>query len=288
MSFIDFEKFNFQSTIYKEILEDVKKTSLMPVPLHISGPSGSGKSSWASWISKNYRNPQIFDLQSGSLNSKSFEEVIQNYKNDFVLLDHVDTLNLADQKILLDWLEKEAYRKKIVSTAKQNLFNLVQKGQFRSDLYYKLTVLQIQLPSLNQAKEEIAGLAEFYIRVYEILYSKNQISLSSEAVEKLKAHTWIDHIRELDQIIERAIVLSTGDQISDLHIQFTRPVNSVAHLKKGVTLSEMERQLILQTLQMTDQNRTQAAQILGISIRTLRNKLNEYKKMDVFEEEGHR
>lgn len=281
MSFIDFEKFNFQSAIYKEILEDVKKTSLMPVPLHISGPSGSGKSSWASWISKSYRNPQIFDLQSGSLNSKSFEEVIQNYKNDFVLLDHVDTLSLTDQKILLDWLEKEAYRKKIVSTAKQNLFNLVQKGQFRSDLYYKLTVLQIQLPSLNQAKEEIAGLAEFYIRVYEILYSKSQIFLSAEALEKLKSHTWVDHVRELDQIIERAIVLSTGDQISDLHIQFTRPVNSVTHLKKGVTLSEMERQLILQTLQMTDQNRTQAAQILGISIRTLRNKLNEYK------EEGH-
>ncbi len=278
MSLIDLEKFNFSSPIYREILDDLKKTSQLPVPLHIMGLSGTGKSTWAHWISKNYRNPKVIDLQNQNIDQKIFEEITQNFQCDFILLEHVDCLTLQNQKILLDWIDKEAYRKKIVSTARGNLFAMVQKNLFRSDLYYKLTVLQVHLPGLDVAREEVSAIAQFYLRVYEILYNKSHLRISDQAVRKLMNHDWTDHIRELDQIIERAVVISASPEISENEIQFIRPISATNTLKQGVTLSEMERQLILQTLQMTEQNRTQAAQILGISIRTLRNKLNEYKE----------
>lgn len=278
MSLIDLEKFNFYSPLYKEILDDLNKTSQLPVPLHIMGHSGTGKSTWAQYISKNYRSPKVIDLQSALIDARFFEEETLKNQCDFIALENVDCLNLQDQKFLLDWIEKDAYRKKIVSTARGNLFSMVQKNLFRSDLYYKLTVLQVHLPGLDLVREEVASMSQFYLRVYEILYNKLHLRLSDQALRKLASHSWTDHIRELDQIIERAVVIAAESEISEADIQFVRATSTAGVLKQGVTLSEMERQLILQTLKMTEQNRTQAAQILGISIRTLRNKINEYKE----------
>ena len=110
--------------------------------------------------------------------------------------------------------------------------------------------------------------------------SMKACELSTAAVQKLKAHHWHGNVAELENVIERAVAINHGDVISDNCIQFPQ-IASVAFQAAGTTLSEMEQKLILQTLQMTQQNKTRAAQILGISIRTLRNKLNEYREIGV-------
>jgi len=103
------------------------------------------------------------------------------------------------------------------------------------------------------------------------------MNFADSAAKKLQAHTWPGNVAELENVIERAISLATDDVIDHDLIQFDHP-NERAMAQMGTTLSDMEKKLILQTLQLTRQNKTRAAQILGISIRTLRNKLNIYRE----------
>ncbi|MCX7977405.1 MAG: sigma-54-dependent Fis family transcriptional regulator, partial [Bdellovibrionaceae bacterium] len=117
----------------------------------------------------------------------------------------------------------------------------------------------------------------FNINVQSLLQSKPGLSISKEALSKLKSWHWPGNISELECVIERAAALAEKNQITEEHIIFEDVEICVDQFGAGMTLSEMEKRLILQTLQITSQNKTKAARMLGISIRTLRNKLNEYR-----------
>ncbi len=142
-----------------------------------------------------------------------------------------------------------------------------------------MSVFNINLPDLKQVKPDIGTFSEFYLKVFSINYKRPQLSLSKEALAKLESFFWIGNILELENVIERSVLLCEGDIITDKHIRFDefQKYNSL-DLSLGMSLSEVERRLILQTLEHTQNNRTKAAHILGISIRTLRNKINEYKE----------
>jgi len=133
---------------------------------------------------------------------------------------------------------------------------------------------------LRDRSEDILILADFFSQVFNLMKSRSNQKLSPVAQAKLLAYSWPGNVSELENVIERAVALSEGSMLDESVIEFAQ-MESQLLPAAGTKLSDMERKLILQTLQLTQQNKTRAAQILGISIRTLRNKLNEYREAGV-------
>jgi two-component system response regulator FlrC len=195
---------------------------------------------------------------------------------------------------------------RIIATTNRDLASMVRRGEFREDLYYRLNVVPLRIPSLRERQQDILDLARFFVEVSCHLNGRPLRPLSEAATSKLQSWTWPGNIRELENVIERAVLYASGDKIelTDLAIEENIGLNapnlaqSVSDLQAaalvgvsgsgagfgvspGMTVSEAEKLLIMKTLEHTAQNRTKAAKLLGISIRTLRNKLHEYGVMHV-------
>jgi transcriptional regulator with PAS, ATPase and Fis domain len=167
---------------------------------------------------------------------------------------------------------------RLIATTNRDLQAMVAEGKFREDLYYRLNVVPLSVPPLRKRPKDVELLARFFAEVSSHLNGKTPHTLSSDAVLKLKQWNWPGNVRELENVIERSILLATSTELSGEMIQIDgfKAMQPEWDLSPGVTISEAERRLIMKTLEHTGQNRTQAARLLGISIRTLRNKLHEY------------
>jgi DNA-binding NtrC family response regulator len=177
---------------------------------------------------------------------------------------------------------------RVIATTNRDLASLVRMGTFREDLYYRLNVVRVAIPPLRRRLDDIPLLADFFCRRYAKEFGKADVKFTSGAIEKLKEQPWPGNVRELENTIQRAVALCTGENIeaSDLcaaenSVPLERQEDTAAlRVAVGTTVRDMERELIRKTLQDTDGNRTHAARILGISLRTLRNKLNEFGLQD--------
>jgi DNA-binding NtrC family response regulator len=194
---------------------------------------------------------------------------------------------------------------RLIATSNRNLEEAVRQGAFREDLFFRLNVVTIRVPSLRDRPLDIERLAEFFAEKYSELNGVPLRSLSAEARVKLRGHGWRGNVRELENAIHRAVLLATGAQIEPDAIMLSfdsdrgaianaYAAQDVATMSKagaagaavarrfvGRTVAEVERDLIIETLQHCLGNRTHAANILGISIRTLRNKLKQYSEEGV-------
>jgi DNA-binding NtrC family response regulator len=167
---------------------------------------------------------------------------------------------------------------------------MVAEERFRSDLYYRLNVVPVTIPPLRERREDIAELARHFLEKHAEKSGRRLPVLSPELVERLEAHAWPGNVRELENFVRRALALATGPRLSpelaedweaDAMMPETKAMaagasDGLSSGTSGISLREMERQLLEQTLESTDGNRTRAAEILGISIRTMRNKIKEY------------
>jgi DNA-binding NtrC family response regulator len=242
-----------------------------------------------------------------------------------ILLDEVSEMDLALQAKLLRVLqEREVDRVggkdpvqidvRVLATTNRNLEETVREGKFRADLYYRLNVIPITLPPLRERRNDIRLLTEHFMRQY--LGEKAPV-LPSEVLEALMAHPWPGNIRELQNAVQRAAILAQGQtprkgdfllsmnpqvqmetlrenllEVSSLEARIEKETTvvevadlSTLGIRSGMTVQEMEKALIFETLRSTGTNRTEAAKLLGISIRTLRNKLHEYRGGEVIPEE---
>ena len=222
-----------------------------------------------------------------------------------ILLDEVSEMDVLLQAKLLRVLqEREVDRVggkepisvdvRVLATTNRNLEEMARNGQFRADLYYRLNVIPITLPPLRQRPSDVKLLIDHFMRQY---LGENAPVLAPELIAALQSHSWPGNIRELQNAVERAAILSRGSApkesdfmlglgSSPLRSSVEReslPASAAAQdqqnglvIRSGLTVQEMEKSLILETLKSTSDNRTQAAKLLGISIRTLRNKLHEY------------
>jgi two-component system response regulator FlrC len=177
---------------------------------------------------------------------------------------------------------------RVVATTNRNLAEMINQGGFRQDLYYRLNVIPIRLPPLRERPCDIPPLVEHFLAKYRRSDGKRAEGLAPEALERLLAGPWKGNVRELENVIERAVLVSGSGLIRCEHLFLEEAAPEGAGQPNAAasplaeqplsTLREMEKKLIARSLQETGGNRTHAAKILGISVRTLRNKLNEYRR----------
>ena len=274
----DFGLFQTVNSSMIKMLETATSLATTGAPILISGEQGSGKSLLVQYLAS------VSRLKKEILKWNNFDRhTPEPEAGDWILVDGIEDLNLHQQDELsekMDQLKQKNIPVRWIATSNFSSAQLLQQNKIKRDLFFRMSVLQLEIPSLRTRSEDIAILAQFFVQVFCLMRSVDACQLSVGAIQKLKAHVWHGNVAELENVIERAIALNQGTEISENCIQFPQ-IASVSFQAAGTTLSEMEQKLILQTLQMTQQNKTRAAQILGISIRTLRNKLNEYREIGV-------
>ncbi len=212
-----------------------------------------------------------------------------------LVLDEIGDMPLHLQaKILRVLQEKEVDRlggkrsipvdARIISLTNRNIEEKIKDKSFREDLLFRLNVVEFQIPPLRERPDDIKYLAEFFLGMYEQESGKGNMKFNKKAMDKLIAYRWPGNIRELQNVIHRTTIFSSSTEIDEADIEFKTysfhtPVTAEPNTDIK-TVAEMEKDLILRTLEKTPNNKTKAAEILGISSRTLRNKLKEYNMDD--------
>lgn len=208
-----------------------------------------------------------------------------------ILLDEISEMSLSLQAKLLRVLQEFELDRiggkisipidvRVISTTNEDLRRAVEEAKFREDLFYRLDVIPLMIPPLRERKEDIPLLVEHFLKENgERGGPGREVTVSPEAQALLQKYDWKGNVRELENFIERAALVCEEGVIEPRHFFLdgtVRPQSESGEVPVGSTLREMEKQLILKTLEEVKGNRTHAAKVLGISVRTLRNKLKEY------------
>jgi DNA-binding NtrC family response regulator len=170
---------------------------------------------------------------------------------------------------------------RVIATTNRDLRKEVREGRFKEDLYYRLNVIPLQVPPLRDRPEDIAMLATWFVQRSCAENERPLLEIEEEALEAICKHPWRGNVRELENCMERTVILCEGEVLSAEELRLDADVGEEDGMESldnsSLTLREMEKELILRRLNRTGGNRTRAAELLGISVRTLRNKINQYR-----------
>ncbi len=214
-----------------------------------------------------------------------------------ILLDEISEMSPHLQAKLLRVLQEKSFEKignpetvevdvRVIATTNRDLKKAVEKGDFREDLFYRLNVVPIQLPLLKERKEDIPHLIEHFIKKCAEENSKPIRKISEEAMLMLMNYDWPGNVRELENAIERSVVMCQENEIQTQHFltssDFQKTQDVHEYWNGDVkNLAELEKKMILKVLQENNGNRTHTSNLLGISVRTLRNKIKEYREAGI-------
>ncbi len=249
---------------------------------------------------------EMFGYEKGAFTGASHRKLgkFELANNGTLLLDEIGEMDVQLQAKLLRVIQESEVDRvggddpipvdvRIIATTNAELVRCIEEKKFRSDLYYRLNVVPVKIPPLRERNGDVDLLSEFFLTKYSRLNNRSKPRLSAEALSILRASQWPGNVRELENVIERAVLLCKGDVIvpEDLCLDETFPPASPGEtiMEKGefsagvgTTLRDMEKNLIFETLQTVKGNKTRASQMLGVSVRTVRNKLNEYQMENMF------
>ncbi len=297
--------------LFKNLLIMAKNVAASKATVLITGESGTGKELVARYIHGNsprahkrmvsincaavpegLLESELFGHEKGAFTG-AIERKIGKFElanESTLLLDELGELPFHLQAKLLRALQEGEVERvgggrpikvnvRVVATTNRDLKEMIRENKFREDLYYRLNVIPVTIPPLRERPGDLELLTKHFIDIAVQQNGVTQKTLGPQAFQKLKKWTWPGNVRELQNVLERAVLTSEYSNIgeADIHIPEVEETNILRGLAPGMTVSEVERMLILKTLDFTDQNRTHAARMLGISIRTLRNKINEYR-----------
>ena len=311
------ERYGFDNIIGKtpqmqKIFEMVEGVADTRATVLITGESGTGKELIAKAIHyHSSRRENTFirincaALPAGLVESElfghekgSFTGAIKQSRGRFeladggtLLLDEISEISLHLQAKLLRVLQEREFERvgsgipiqvdvRIVATTNRNLSELIEKGKFREDLFYRLNVVPIRIPPLRERKEDIPALVQHFLKKSNEENNRQIEGVSQKVYELFMEYLWPGNVRELENYIERAVVTAKGKILAPR--DFPKELNlgkiqsPSGRIDVGTSIAEAERKLILRTLRAQGGNRTKTAEILGISTRTLRNKLHEY------------
>ncbi|MBL8553609.1 MAG: sigma-54-dependent Fis family transcriptional regulator [Phenylobacterium sp.] len=264
-------------------------------------------------IPENLLESELFGHEKGAFTGAMARRIgkFEEANGGTLLLDEISEMDARLQaKLLRAIQEREIDRVggakpvrvdiRILATSNRDLAQAVKDGTFREDLLYRLNVVNLRLPPLRERPGDVLAMAEFFAKKYAAANGVADRPLSAEARRRLAAHRWPGNVRELENAMHRAVLLTVGPEIDETAIRLPdgqplAPADAGARTAQaaaaaaetatrsfvGQTVAEMEQTLILETLEHCFGNRTHAANILGISIRTLRNKLKEYTEAGV-------
>ena len=307
------EKYSFEAITGNSILinnakELASKVAGTDTPVLLLGETGTGKELFAqaihyaserkdnsfvavncSAIARELLESEMFGYKAGA-----FTGAVKNKKGLFeeasfgtLFLDEIGELDLSLQAKFLRVLESNEFIKpgdtkptkvdvRIIAATNKNLEDEIRKGYFRSDLYYRISVMKIELPSLRERKEDLELLTEFFVKQFSKKLNKDIKDISKGFFESIKKYSFPGNIRELRNVIERAVILSEGQILTDktLPKEFFIGVN--LQQEKITLLEDIEKNHILKILESVNGNKTKAAEVLGIGLTTLYRKLQSY------------
>ena len=255
---------------------------------------------------------EMFGFEKGSFTGAAVKKIgkFEQANGGTLLLDEISEMDIQLQAKLLRVIQESEVDRiggkmpipidvRIIATTNSDLQNSILNKTFRSDLYYRLNVIPVVIPPLRERNGDVILLAEHFIKKYSQVNEKKEPVLTDEAKASLKACSWPGNVRELENIIERAVLICSETTITPQHLflekvshelpdkhysandQSELNYKEVSKDDKNVTLYDMEKSMIFDTLNKVEWNKTKASKILGISVRTMRNKLHEYGIVDV-------
>ncbi len=292
------------SAKFEELVDIIERVKNNRATILIRGESGTGKELVAraihykgsfaqnpfvavncGAIPENLLESELFGSTKGAYTgaSETRDGYFQAANGGTIFLDEIGTASLAVQVRLLRVLQEKEVRKlgarnsekiqvRVIAATNSDLREMVEKGSFREDLYYRLNVVDILTPPLRERKEDILPLAKTFLEKYQRDYGKSGLKLSDKTVEILKRYNWPGNIRELENVIQRAIIMSENEILpQDLPASVKYQIPTVD--EELVALKEVEKKHILKVLAAVDQNKSKAAEILQIDRKTLREKI---------------
>ena len=297
-----------------DILKQIREVAPSKATVLIQGESGTGKELLAAYVHHHSQYPEapyvalncaalpdtlaeseLFGHEKGSFTGAVERKIgkFEQANQGTVVLDEISEMPLSLQAKLLRVLqEKEVDRiggsgpipidARVVAISNVDLKTAMAEGKFREDLYYRINVIPLILPPLRERKGDIELLAYHFLEKFSLENRKKMTGIDEAAMNMLLDHNWKGNVRELENVIERAVLIGNEGSVlpQDLLLDSLEGIDQNTdqfEVKAGCTVRQMEKSLIFHTLKEVNDNRTQAAELLGISIRTLRNKLHEYK-----------
>jgi two-component system, NtrC family, response regulator AtoC len=298
-----------------DILKLAKNIAASRSTVLVQGESGTGKELFAAYIHQysgfqdepyvalncaalpdTLAESELFGHEKGAFTGAVNRKMgkFELAKHGTVVLDEISEMTLPLQAKLLRVLQEREIDRvggsqpvplnaRVVAISNVDLKKAVSDGKFREDLYYRINVVPFTIPPLRERKGDIPLLVEHFLEKYAALNNQEVRQISGAAMNQLENCNWKGNIRELENTIERAVLICDGSRLLPEHLildsaDLSDSSPSAIPMKAGITVREMEKQLINKTLESVSDNRTRAAELLGISIRTLRNKLREYKE----------
>ena len=309
----DFEQIVGRSPKMQDVFEAAARVAPTRATVLLGGESGTGKGLLAraihyhsprreapfvkincSAIPENLMESELFGYEKGA-----FTGAVQSHSGKFeqadggtVFLDEIGDVPPPVQVKLLRVLQEREFERlgstktthvdvRIIAATNQDLRAALEQGTFREDLYYRLNVVPVNLPPLRERKEDIPHLVDHFLQKFATDTGHRARSLSPGAIDKLQKYHWPGNVRELENIIERSMVLARTDPIEpgDIHLDHgesvSLPPGSVPFLPDGMTLDSYEQELIREALRRTNDNKSQAARLLGLTRNALRYRLSQ-------------
>ncbi|KAA5533797.1 sigma-54-dependent Fis family transcriptional regulator [Taibaiella lutea] len=310
------KKYSFENVIGKSkaILQSIdlaKKVAATDTTVLLTGETGTGKEVFAQAIhqesnrnkqhfvaincaafSKDLLEAEMFGHKAGSFTgaTKDQKGLFEEANHGTIFLDEIGEMALELQAKLLRVIETGSFIKvgetkptnidvRIIAATNRDLQKEVQQGTFREDLFYRISVFQIQLPPLRERVSDIKLLADFFLRTFSAKTNKRISKINEESIEALQQHNWNGNIRELKNIIERSVILATGTEITldNLPFEFQNkvPIKGDKQLS-AFDMASVEKLHIQKVLNYTNGNKTKTAELLGIALTTLYRKIDDY------------
>jgi len=301
-----------KSKVMTSVFDKVQAVARQRSTVLLTGPTGTGKELVARAIhySSDRRDQPFIKLNCTAMpdtlveselfghEKGAFTDARKTHRGRFeladggtLLLDEVSEMPMKLQSKLLRVIQEREFERigstttisvdvRLIATSNRNLQEYVAAGKFREDLFWRLDVFPITLPSLKERPEDIPLLVEHFIQKYNIETGKEIRSIAQTAMKRLMKYHWPGNVRQLENYVERAIVAATGTTLTEdefpVDLSLGHHVNNGIPLHADMKLEEGTRYLILKTLEKYNGNKTRAAEALGITARTIRNKLAEY------------
>jgi two-component system response regulator FlrC len=298
-----------QNSTMEQLKAIVRRVAPSSATVFLQGESGTGKELFARYIHRNsdrrdrpfvaincaalpetLMESELFGYEKGA-----FTGAIRRKEGKFELahlgtlfLDEVTEIPLHLQSKLLRVLQESEVDRigskmpfrvdvRVIASTNLALEETIKNGQFRKDLYYRLNVIPIKIPALRERSVDIPLLCRHFMDKYNRLHRCCVDGLAPDAVHALGQHSWQGNVRELENVIQRAVLLAQKGKLIAEHLILDDSSLESAPDIDLMPISEMEKRLIFKALSSSSGNRTRAAEVLGISVRTLRNKLHEYR-----------